>query len=219
MIRNLLLLASLAFAASATAQFSVETTDYEGTVPLTSFTDHNVYIYNEFGDSLMLGWKFINNTCPAGWTYSLCDFGFCYDGIPNSGIMQPVPDGANAFLKLSVWANEIEGAGGITFWVHEIDTPEDYQQITFWFNMTPLGIQTEVWVEEIYPNPAAQTLNLTFDARTSVRILALDGTLLSDAGTLPVSSSLDVSFLPNGVYLLQCRRGAAIRTERLIISK
>lgn len=209
----------LALATVGTAQFSVETTDYEGTVPLTSFTDHNVYVYNELGDSLHLGWKFINNTCPVEWTYSLCDFGFCYDGIPLSGIMQPVPDGANAFLKLSVWANGVAGSGGITFWVYESDSPEDYQQITFWFNMTPLGVASIERRVTLVPNPAAERLTVSVATPAVVRISTLDGTPVLDAGHIAVSASLDVSFLPAGVYLVHFQQGKATRTERLIISK
>ena len=136
----LTLLCAVAFL-TGSAQYSVETTDYQGTVPLVGFTDHNVYVLNELTtDSLHLGWKFIDNTCPPEWTFALCDFGFCYEDIPPSGVMQPIPAVADGFLKLTVWANEVDGSGSVTFWVYEVDDFQNYQRITFWFNMAPVSV-------------------------------------------------------------------------------
>lgn len=59
---------------------------------------------------------------------------------------------------------------------------------------------------EIYPNPATDVLSIRFPASKGmmeVRILNLQGVEIMRSKVNGVAS-LDVSQLPNGIYLLQC---------------
>ncbi|MGC6533734.1 MAG: T9SS type A sorting domain-containing protein [Flavobacteriales bacterium] len=214
----LTLLCAVAFL-TGSAQYSVETTDYQGTVPLVGFTDHNVYVLNELTtDSLHLGWKFIDNTCPPEWTFALCDFGFCYEDIPPSGVMQPIPAVADGFLKLTVWANEVEGSGSVTFWVYEVDDFENYQRITFWFNMAPVSVaEVDRAALTAFPNPANTTLTASSPVPGEWQLFNNQGQLLLDAGNPAVSWKVDVSQFPAGWYTLKCTREDGVHTEPVLI--
>lgn len=203
------------------AQFSIESPDYAGEVPVDiSFTDHTVYITNELTDSLYLGWKMVENTCPEEWTYVLCDYGFCYDGLPPSGTMQPVPEGENAFLKLSVFANGVEGSGYIRFWVYESDNQADYQVITFWLNM-PVGLDDiEQQAIQIWPNPASETVQCTLLEESNLSIRSMNGQLVKSLGhAFPGTQTIDIADLPEGMYLLEVRSESGILTRKLQRSK
>ncbi|MGB0136858.1 MAG: T9SS type A sorting domain-containing protein [Flavobacteriales bacterium] len=214
----LTLLCAVAFL-TGSAQYSVETTDYQGTVPLVGFTDHNVYVLNELTtDSLHLGWKFIDNTCPPEWTFALCDFGFCYEDIPPSGVMQPIPAVADGFLKLTVWANEVDGSGSVTFWVYEVDDFENYQRITFWFNMAPVSVaEVDRTALTAFPNPASTTLTASSPVPGEWQLFNNQGQLLLDASGIAVSWKIDVSQLPAGWYTLKCTREDGVHTKPVLI--
>lgn len=219
-MKNLLsLFLAVALAQTSFGQFSIETELYEGVVPLTGFTDHQVDCLNESGDSLHLAWKFISNTCPPEWTYALCDFGFCYDGIPLSGIMQPIPETADGFLKLSVWANGVAGGGDITFWVSEESTPTEYQTVVFRFNPSATSL-TESAVPAIScsPNPARDRVNIALPASEgTVQLIGLNGAVVRKIVVSTAQLELDIAHLESGVYFLQYAAAGNRWTERLVI--
>lgn len=218
-MKHLLTLLCAVVVLTSTAQYSVETSDYQGTVPLVGFTDHSVYVLNELTtDSLFLGWKFIDNTCPPEWTFALCDFGYCYEDIPASGVMSPIPTVADGFLKLTVWANEVDGSGSVTFWVYEVDDIENYQRITFWFNMAPVSVaEVERSSIQAYPNPANTTLQAQSPTPGNWQLFNNQGQVVLDAGADAVSWKVDVSSLPAGWYTLKCTREDGVRTEPVLI--
>ncbi len=56
----------------------------------------------------------------------------------------------------------------------------------------------------VFPNPVVSTLNLEgLRENATVRILALDGALLSEQVVTPANGRIDVSALPAGMYVMQ----------------
>jgi len=56
-------------------------------------------------------WTLIDNTLPETWSYSLCDVGHCYVGIPESATMDPLTkeqmdNGEMCFFNLGIIAGE-----------------------------------------------------------------------------------------------------------------
>ena len=68
----------------------------------------------------------------------------------------------------------------------------------------------------LYPNPCANLIHLSDGcAGDEIHIRDLMGRLISEE-VLTDKRSIDVSHLPNGIYLLECRRKGNIRSARLV---
>lgn len=167
-----------------------------------------IYFENPGGDSLQLHWRLIQSNLPPDWDADLCDYGLCYIGIPAHGLMSPIYDTIQAYLKLIVQPGSTPGTTWIWFRVYEEGHPDHFQDV-FYSLHTPGALHTlspEELSIRVFPNPAREQLVLenqrSYPVSTS---LYHAGGQLMWTGNIPAfhQKVLQVAEWPSGLYFLK----------------
>jgi hypothetical protein len=167
-----------------------------------------IYFDNPGGDSLRLRWKLIESNLPAEWDADLCDYGWCYIGIPSSGLMSTVYDTIQPYLKLIVQPGTNPGTTWIWFRAFEDGNQANFEDVFFSLHTAgALGTNTpDTAVLLTYPNPANETLYLQNASQhsTLARIFHANGQVRWQ-GEIPPQSvqTILVNNWPSGFYMLQ----------------
>ena len=167
-----------------------------------------IYFINPSGDSLHLRWRLVESNLPDNWVADLCDYGTCYNGIPSNGLMSPVYDTIQPYLKLIVQPGENAGACWIWFRAYENGNQANYADVFFNLHTTgtlQTGAPSSVSAIEAFPNPASEVLQLKNSAQTKIQaeIMNMSGARHWKGSIPPVSVvELPVSHWPAGTYLL-----------------
>src|SRR5687767_14927435 len=127
---------------------------YTGVLAMEQYSVHQVNIQNLDSEDALMTWRIIENTCPENWEFILCDWPHCYDGMPNTGNMNPVVPGENGLIKLTVNPLDIPGSGYIHFYIFPTGHNDDHVDLFFSFDTEILSM-TEKENQEfvIYPQP------------------------------------------------------------------
>ncbi len=74
---------------------------------------------------------------------------------------------------------------------------------------------------KIFPNPASDKINILLpsSANAEIEIYSIKGELISKSNTSLMSSSIDVSDLSNGIYIMKVKQKDAIKEQKIIINK
>ena len=183
---------------------------------------NEVYLYfsNPGGDSLRLRWRLGEASLPQGWAAGLCDYGYCYFGVPNSGTMSWVYDTIQPYLKLVVIPNIVPGSAWYWFRVFEVGQDENYQDV--YFSLYTEGTSGTGDPEdpgfEVFPNPASEYLNIrsTDNSPLPARIFNTQGVLMQEMTLQPLAQHIVFcQNWPIGVYYLQ----TATFTHKIIIGQ
>jgi hypothetical protein len=183
---------------------------------------NEVYLYlnNPSGDSLRLRWRLGEASIPQGWGAALCDYGYCYFGVPNSGTMNWVHDTIQPYLKLVVIPNIVPGSAWYWFRVFEVGQDENYQDV--YFSLYTQGVTgtsaPEAAGVAISPNPAVDYINIrsTFDQPVPARIYSAQGVLMQQLNLQPAAQQIVFCHnWPPGVYYLQ----TAAFTRKIIVGQ
>jgi hypothetical protein len=173
----------------------------------------DIYQENTSNTTIQLKWKLLSNGLFPGWDFSLCDYTTCYPGIPDSGTMTPVPPGEKGFLGLNVKPYDIPGTGMVKMYVYEEGFETKGDTLTWLVIAKPTGITefSRSAVVSLYPNPANEMVTVHVDAAdlssASIQVTDLLGKSLINKPVINESTKLDVSGLPTGYYLIQCKYG------------
>lgn len=179
-----------------------------------------IYFDNPSGNSLQLHWRLLESDLPEEWDADLCDYGLCYIGIPSNGLMSPVYDTIQPYLKLIVQPGTAPGATWIWFRVYEEGHEDNFVDV-FYSLYTPGTLAASAPTSSnvlAYPNPAQSVLilenNLPTSSIASIRNLAGQSVW---QGKLAAQSQQTISLdhWPNGLYLLQNGQ----QTQKILIQK
>lgn len=90
----------------------------EMTLPMDITQEGVINVVNISDDTLNIEWRKVDNTCPEeDWWMEFCDFGHCWEFLPNGAVMYPVAPGDFGYLRLIVNAQNIPGSGTVHYWV------------------------------------------------------------------------------------------------------
>jgi hypothetical protein len=188
----------------------------EGTAGIDVYTEYYIYMHPAVDDTLNLSWRLVGNTFPEDWVVSLCDYGECYTGVPNTGDMIPLPPDESAYLKVILNPYGTEGTGRLSFWVYETDTPDEY--VTVHFDISTEGATTVFSPMgesiSVFPNPATQYLIIdqgdspVFQEAELVDLLGRP--LLSRKLKNEAAVQFDLSSIATGTYLLRLTDGQGL---------
>lgn len=158
-------------------------------------------------DSLFFEWETLNYFIPSGWDYSLCDFGSCMAGIPDSGLMNPVAPLDQGFLDLNINPFDISGTALVNIIVRDSLYPSNIDTVTWIITAAPgTGITN---ADEnnflVYPNPASDLVHLETTESGEVFIYSIAGTLLQSFNKNLTDKAISLQHLPSGYYWIEWR--------------
>lgn len=119
--------------------------------------------------------------------------------------------------------------GGSTTWTAGALTWDVYAQNDFshygahTMNACPAGagIENESgWDVSIYPNPSSGQLNINSDVDNySLQVIDLTGKIIINKNNLSETTQIDLSNMPNGIYMVKINNGGHQLTKKVIIRK
>lgn len=92
-------------------------------------------IRNTKNHPVILKWELIQNTLSDSWDYSMCAYGQCQVGIPNSGNIKQIDAGKTGFVALHLFPQGVPGKGVVTFNLIDTANPSCVQAVTFQVNV------------------------------------------------------------------------------------
>ena len=159
-------------------------------------------------DTAYITYRLIENTCPSGWEFILCDWSACFVDMPNTDDMDPLPPGYNALVKITANARNIDGSGWLEFWIFPTGQMELHESIFFYYNM-------ENDVPENLPSCLVQQnrnhIMIQCAQPLSWDIYNLTGSILQSGFSSAHKTEVDKSQFPQGMYLLKLEDRAVIK--------
>ena len=192
-----LFVSTLGSACAQTLTF-LPSADYQGLVDWDMYTEHYVYVGHDAVDSAYVSWRVIENTCPSGWDFQLCDWQHCYSGMPNTGNMNAIPSGGQGYLRLIVNPYLIPGEGIVHFWVFPTGDMDAYTDVYVHLG-TPLSVSEESRIP--YVTATSESIRFHEITTGTASLYNLCGQCVLTAPIAP-QTCLDWSFLPQGMYVL-----------------
>jgi len=208
---------------SVAQSFVLTPTDtYEASIALNSYTNHQVFMVNQTGSELILGWETINQDMPESWEITLCDFGGCHIGIPDSGTMYPIFDTINAYMRLTINPYDISATGTATFKVFDTKHPEQYEIVTFTIhsgNVTGLETVTSKTHFSVFPNPASEGIyvsNLGIE-KGIISIVNMNGVLVRQSKISKDEKVFNIRDLQKGLYVVIISDSSGILKQKKLM--
>lgn len=147
---NLLLLLSLCCSMDLYSQlYLFNPNEVYQTLPDEGYTINQVDITPlNTEDTVLITYRLVENTCPNEWEFILCDWSACFDDMPNTDDMDPLPPGYQALIKITANAHLTAGAGLLRFWIFPTGQMELHEDLVFHYNTagvtTPQAMQNVV---------------------------------------------------------------------------
>lgn len=182
---------------------------YEGLVTLTN---------NSNKDTQFTWFKF-EQQVQSGWTIQFCDPISCFDPIPSKNSFM-LKAGKSTILSFKVMPNGKSGTGIFKVGLSLSDTTGPYDTITFNVNSWNTGIQSSLQrIPDftIYPNPAKDEINIKYEGKGiyQIEILNLIGNRVKTYNQLEGDIRINISELPDGVYIIRLNDKGKIITRRI----
>jgi len=174
-----------------------------------NYSSHEIKMMTSDLSGVHFRWVLIENTFPEDWSYSLCDHGGCYVGIPGSGTMteitnQEAIDGVQGFLKLNITASTFYGEGDVVFYVYEIGNTAAGDTVSMhitWPNPSSGIANGELEKIEIYPNPVQSELYFSNVSNVEkIEVFGINGQLFSVSKPNGAEAKINFAELPEGIY-------------------
>src|SRR5882724_7807035 len=136
----------------------------EVSAPLDNITIFDIYQQNLDSLPINIGWKKISIQLPMEWDYSMCEFGRCYAGIPDSSEMSALPKTDSAFLGLNIIPNGVAGKGVVKCFVYDVRYPDKHDTVTWIVTGGTAGVNAAVstFSFAVSPNPSKGYVEISF---------------------------------------------------------
>ncbi len=187
--------------------------------PSSDHFESSINITNTTNTDIKFSWYKLSQNLQTGWTTQLCDAISCFDPIPDSNNFTLKANKTALLFSVKVNPNNISGLGKITLGL-KVDGTNNFDTITFNINSWALGVNnnlSKLPELSVYPNPAQNEININFDSKFSyqVEILNIIGNRVKVISNLEGHSKLDVSDLPDGVYIVRLNDRGRLLTRRI----
>ncbi len=198
------------------------TDTYEASIELNSYTNHQVFMVNQTGDELTLGWETINQDMPESWEITLCDFGGCHTGIPDSGTMLPIFDTISAYMRLTINPYDVSATGTAAFKVFDTKHPEQFEIVTFTIhsgNVTGLETVISKTPFSVFPNPASEEINVSnlgIDEGI-ISIVNMNGQLVRQSEISNDEEVFNIRDLQKGLYVIMISDQSGILEQKKLM--
>jgi Secretion system C-terminal sorting domain len=182
----------------------------------------STYLTNTSGATAIFEYERISNTLNPGWSIQFCDPNFCFLNAHATDTFSR-RNNAQGLFKLDVAAEGIAGTGSLSYRVWRQGFPAEADTITWNVNTTLVGLADNSLdrLVSVYPSFASSEVFLSATSgvlpRGEAAIYDLNGKLHTSVNVASVAeTSVDVSQLAPGVYLLRFSTANAVVTRKFI---
>ncbi|MFT6717374.1 MAG: hypothetical protein ACJAUV_001308 [Flavobacteriales bacterium] len=195
-------------------------------VQAENYSRHEMDMMTRDLSGIQFKWELISNTFLSEWSYSLCDQGGCYVGIPPSGTMSPITDeqadnGMTGFLILNLTASYYYGEGELVFYIYEAGNYANGDTATMylnWADPSATAIQEDVFGNvELYPNPVNNELVLNnIENMSHIEIIGATGQTVLTENLSQNIQNINLTDLPKGIYIAKLiHENGEVNTRRI----
>lgn len=197
---------------SMAQNFTVLTDDttFYGTATESDFYGQ-INLMNNAGNPLSMRWVRIEENLPLNWESSVCTPITCYpSNIDSSDYTMPI-NNSNNYINVHFYPNNQEGSGYIKIKVFETANPSQSYTMKFIGSTYPVGYeeQNNVKLLSFHPNPVVNEIIIKGISKDvigpDVFIYDLSGKEMFRNKLSFAKSSIDISSIPTGIYLLKLK--------------
>ena len=193
-------------------------------LPADSFAEPQILALNNGSTDLWLDYQVISNTLDTNWSILFCYRGGCFNNVVNSAPMDSIlPGDEKMIFKITFDPQGYPGTGGVSMRVWSRQNPGVEDTLSIDFEVTPavVGISEELLEQvKVFPQPVEDLLHIDRPAslgRVELNILDLSGALVARQMAVGSQTSLDVSALAKGMYILQIRNEDVTLNKRFVV--
>jgi hypothetical protein len=183
------------------------------TVTNENFEGYNIDILTDTPQDMHYEWELVSNSFPSAWSYSLCDYGGCAVGVPNSGSMTPITEDemrdfdTKGFFKLNLTVGQNFGQGKIEIYVFDATNHDFGDTVSWdvsWLNTASVSTLDAESALLTYPNPVKDVLTISSGQSLlkNVKMYGIKGNLVLDQTVQTKELTLNTSTFKKGFYLL-----------------
>lgn len=196
-------------------------------ISTTEINEFDILFSTTTPEAITFRWELLDNTVPADWDYSLCDYTTCYIGIPEKSDMKRISleestNGTKGFLKINVLTANSNGSYIMRYYVYDSADRNRGDTVVFNFINTTVSVSDIVGNSEVklFPNPANDFIIVESENMNSeLEIVDVSGQVLYKQHLVGVAEHrIDLSNLNGGVYLVFLRAEGILRQSRIILS-
>jgi hypothetical protein len=153
-------------------------------------------------------WVTIEQSFQNGWAAQFCDPVSCFgDPIPSTGSFILKPTKTKSF-NLDITFNRIFGNGKFTVGVYRNSEPSIVDTLRFLIEGWQLGVEglnAKAPEMSVFPNPTKGDLTITYPSKGTfgVEVFNLIGSKVKSFSGVQSNAKLDVSELPDGIYIVR----------------
>jgi len=237
MKHTLLFLAAVLFTLTGVAQsafsFQNDVKEVTGNQPTDgaggAAGNADLYVLNESGGDLILGWDVLESSLPASWTVQFCYWQNCVGYVPVNGVTNTMTSTTVNNFKLTVWSGTDYPVGTndtytLKLLVYDNANPSDADTAIMNIQVSGLDGLNEANVvvqPELYPNPVTNgefTMENPSNQVLEVRLFDMTGKAMKQFKLAPNARlSVDVADLSSGVYLVRSSNGTKNSTTKLVV--
>lgn len=193
----------------------------------TGFNEYNMVFTTQLPEAITYSWEIIENTVPADWDYSLCDYTTCYIGIPANSEMKRITleeskNGQQGFLKFNVLTTESNGDYVAKFYVYDSMDHDRGDTVIFNFSNSTVSVSDVKAISDLtlYPNPANGSVFIeTLENDSDVEILDMSGKVIKqEKFHYSGINEIDLNGIQSGVYRVVIRSGSLVQSSSLIVN-
>ncbi|MFZ4741151.1 MAG: hypothetical protein ACOYLE_08290 [Bacteroidales bacterium] len=120
----------------------------------------SIHISNNSNDTLYLNWNLLQYDSIGGTYIDFCSSGYCWSGVPVSGIFPPIPPGGFGWAGVHFWTGNHQGNCTAKIYVYQQNHPENGDTLTYFLqtindNSIEDNYESQVYV---FPNPVFDKL-------------------------------------------------------------
>jgi hypothetical protein len=194
----------------------------------TGFNEYNVVFTTHAPEAITYSWEIVENTIPADWDYSLCDYTTCYIGIPDNSDMKRISleeskSGVKGFFKINVLTTESNGDYTAKFYVYDSSDRDRGDTVIFNFSNSTVSVSDVNLSDQlsVFPNPTSDIVNVeTVEANTTVIITDLTGKVIKEETFQFVGmNEIDLNDLNTGIYQINIQSQNWSQSSRLVLNE
>jgi len=153
-------------------------------------------------DTLHFRWKKQSVSLPSGWSATICDNGFCFTSLEDSGSMIPIVPGDKGLMSLHCSPAATLGTGVIRYTLYEDNTPNQVDTLTWIIHALTTGIEIvpesgpTVYVENHYLHISA-----TSNTYQKLTLYDLTGREIFNSYIIDTNTPIDIASMPSGIMI------------------